>query len=70
MRMRRIASVELTVLCRCVMEIGFYYKNRVKNDWKGYTLPGGHVEASESFVAAVKREMREETGLEIAAPYL
>lgn len=45
-------------------------QNRVKNDWKGYTLTGGHVEAGESFVAAVKREMWEETGLEIADPYL
>lgn len=70
MRMRRIASVELTVLCLLCDGDRILLQNRVKNDWKGYTLPGGHVEASESFVAAVKREMPEETGLEIAAPYL
>ena len=37
-------------------------QNRVKADWRGYTLPGGHVEKGESFVQAVTREMREETG--------
>lgn len=68
--MHRTESVELTVLCLLRDGDRILLQNRVKNDWKGYTLPGGHVEAGESFVAAVKREMREETGLEIAAPYL
>jgi 8-oxo-dGTP diphosphatase len=45
-------------------------QNRVKKDWKGYTLPGGHIEPGESFVDAVIREMKEETGLDIFHPQL
>ena len=37
-------------------------QNRVKKDWRGYTLPGGHIEPGESFVDAVIREMKEEIG--------
>ena len=67
--MRRTENVELTVLC--LLEDGerLLLQNRVKKDWHGYALPGGHVEPGESFVDAVKREMKEETGLDIMKPF-
>ena len=45
-------------------------QNRVKQDWQGYAMPGGHVEPGESIVEAVIREMQEETGLHILNPKL
>lgn len=68
--MSRTENVELTVLC--LIEDGgrILLQNRVKKDWWGYTLPGGHVEPGESFVEAVIREMREETGLRVINPVL
>lgn len=63
-------NVELTVLCLVQDGNKILLQNRVKDDWKGYTLPGGHVEAGESFVDAVIREMKEETGLTIKKPRL
>lgn len=66
----RTERVELTVLCLVEEDNKILLQNRVKKDWQGYTLPGGHVEKDESFVDAVKREMKEETGLEIVNPIL
>ncbi len=45
-------------------------QDRIKKDWKGFTLPGGHIEPGESIVDAVVREMKEETGLMIKSPRL
>ena len=68
--MSRTENVELTVLCLITDGDRMLLQNRIKNDWKGYTLPGGHVEAGESFVDAVIREMKEETGLDVKNPRL
>lgn len=68
--MGRTENVELTVLCLLTDGNRLLLQNRVKKDWKGYTLPGGHVEPGESFVDAVLREMKEETGLTVHDPRL
>ncbi|MDY6207436.1 MAG: 8-oxo-dGTP diphosphatase [Oscillospiraceae bacterium] len=66
----RTENVELTVLCLIHKDEEYLLQNRIKNDWKGYTLPGGHIELGESIVDAVVREMKEETGLTIFNPHL
>ena len=66
--MDRTERVELAVLCLIKDGDRVLLQNRVKKDWQGYTLPGGHVERGESFVDAVVREMKEETGLTIEQP--
>ncbi len=68
--MGRTENVELTVLCLIEDGDKILLQNRVKKDWRGYTLPGGHVEPGESFIDAVIREMREETGLKVIEPRL
>lgn len=68
--MSRTEKAELTVLCLLHQDGHFLLQNRVKNDWQGFTLPGGHVEPNESIVEAVVREMKEETGLTILDPKL
>ena len=68
--MARTENVELTVLCLVYKGDRILLQNRIKKDWQGYTLPGGHVEPEESIVDAVIREMKEETGLTIRDPKL
>ena len=68
--MGRTEKVELTVLCLVRNQGKFLLQDRVKQDWAGYTLPGGHVEPGESIVDAVIREMKEETGLTVENPRL
>lgn len=63
--MNRCEFVELTVLCMVYDDHKILLQNRVKNDWKGYIFPGGHVEKGESFVEATIREIKEETGLTV-----
>lgn len=68
--MGRKELVELTTLCLVYRNREVLLQNRVKSDWRGYALPGGHVEAGESIVESVIREMKEETGLTVIEPKL
>ena len=68
--MARTENVELTTLCMIRRGNEILLQNRVKADWRGYALPGGHVEPGESIVDAVIREMKEETGLTMLEPRL
>lgn len=60
----------LTNMCMVYDGERILVQERVKNDWGGITFPGGHVEAGESFVDSVIREVYEETGLTITNPEL
>ncbi len=68
--MRNIENIEITVLCMLYDNDKLLLQDRLKNNWCGITFPGGHVNKNESFVNAVIREMKEETGLDIYNPKL
>ena len=68
--MGKTEHVELTNLCLIRRGNEILLQDRVKADWRGLALPGGHVEPGESIVDSVIREMKEETGLTIREPKL
>ena len=68
--MKHPERVELTNLCLLRRGDEILLQDRVKADWRGLALPGGHVEPGESIVDSVIREMKEETGLTIRDPRL
>ena len=68
--MNRREAVEFVNMCMIKNGDKVLVQDRVSPDWPGITFPGGHVERGESFVDAVIREVREETGLTISKPQL
>ena len=68
--MSRSEQAIFTNMCMIYNEDYILVQDRQNPDWPGITFPGGHVEAGESFVESVKREVFEETGLIIENPIL
>ena len=66
----RFERAELTNLCLIERGDEILLQERAASDWRGWALPGGHVEPGESVVDSVVREIQEETGLEIRDPRL
>lgn len=59
-------SIDLTNMVMVYKDDGsILVQLRKKNDWPGLNFPGGHVKDDESIEESAKREMKEETGLDI-----
>ena len=68
--MKKTHNVIITNICLIYENDRILVIDRKKNDWPGLTFPGGHVEKDENFIESVKREVKEETGLNIKNPIL
>ncbi len=68
--MPRAVPVELTNMCMVCDGSRVLLEERTDSAWPGAAFPGGHIEAGESVVASVIREVREETGLTVESPKL
>lgn len=68
--MKRAEVVKLTNMCMVYDGDKILVQDKLDDDFRGITFPGGHVEQGEPFTDAVIREVYEETGLTIEAPRL
>lgn len=60
--MERLSAIEFTMMVMIENEDGeILVQDRKKQDWPGWTFPGGHVEQNESSYTAAIREINEET---------
>jgi len=60
--MTRNEKAIVTALCMVYDENKLLLQNRVKEDWRGITFPGGHIEKEESFVQGTKRKYSKKRG--------
>ena len=63
--MAKMEQCILTNMCMIKNGTKILVQNRKDPNWPGITFCGGHIEKRESFVDAVIREVKEETGLDI-----
>jgi len=63
--MGKLQRVELTNMCMICDGNRVLVQERKNPNWPGVIFPGGHVEAGESFVDSVVREIKEELGLDV-----
>lgn len=66
----RTEKATFTNMCMIKDGSKILVQDRKSKNWPGITFPGGHIEKQESFIEAIKREVKEETGLNIHNPTL